>query len=354
MSNFCLLRDPSKYVADEGDLSADKAARGHWLDLFEGHFEVMLTHAVTQYGRKATKQIAAAREQFGEALVRLRADPASLPGGKCNVIALVRFRDEVLRSNGLADPFKHVKDRENASAAELYPTVVRKLHVMSGADRWLHLVKCVFAGNVFDLGAKATLHLATAPTDFLAAVENGKPRPWLVDDYDALAEDLAGAPPTKWGKAVVFVDNAGSDLVLGVMPLARELALAGTKIVLAANERPSLNDVTADETVTVVEDLAAADEDLATLITAGMFEVVSSGSGGTLIDFSDVSDELNEAAADADLVVIVGMGRAVQSNWDADFTVDALSLALLKDEDVAKSVGGELFDCICKYRRAGD
>ena len=48
----------------------------------------------------------------------------------------------------------------------------------------------------------------------------------------------------------MFVDNAGRDLILGVMPLVREMALAGTMIVLAANELPSINDITVDETGT--------------------------------------------------------------------------------------------------------
>ena len=43
------------------------------------------------------------------------------------------------------------------------------------------------------------------------------------------------------------------------------------------------------------------------------------------------------------------MGRGVESNFDASFTVDALRLALLKDEHVAAGIGAALFDCICKY-----
>jgi uncharacterized protein with ATP-grasp and redox domains len=180
-------------------------------------------------------------------------------------------------------------------------------------------------------------------------IEQTKPRPWFVDDYDRLAEDLLLAPPTKWTKAIVFVDNAGSDFILGVMPLARELSLGGTQIVLAANELPSLNDITVDEAIDVVERLAARDSDLAALIEAGMFEVVSTGNDIPLIDLADVSDELNAAAEDADLVLIEGMGRAVESNLDAEFTVDALRLACVKDEAVADHIGGQLFDCVCKY-----
>jgi type II pantothenate kinase len=349
MNCFRLLGKPESYVAHDWDLLTDANARRHWLAHFRSHFDVMLKYASMQYGRTFGKAIATAKKQFGEALDQLDKAPASLPGGRLNILELCRLRDRTLRANGLDDPFKHIKDRENNSATAIYPDVVRKLHVMNGQDKWLHLIKCVFAGNIFDLGSAATLHLAAQPTDFMAAVEDGKPRPWLIDDYDRLAADLAGAPPSKWSKAVIFVDNAGTDFVLGVMPLARELAMMGTKIVLAANELPSLNDITADETVQVLQRLAELDENLASLISAGMFEVVSTGNTSPLIDLSDVSDELNEAAADAELIVIIGMGRAVESNLDAALKVDAIHLALLKDPEVAKKIGGEVFDCVCKY-----
>ena len=136
------------------------------------------------------------------------------------------------------------------------------------------------------------------------------------------------------------------------MPLARELSLEGTRIVLAANEHAVLNDVTADETVDLVERLAAQDADLAALIRAEMFEVVSTGNDIALLDLADVSDELNEAAEDAELVILEGMGRAIESNFDAQFKVDALHLATLKDPDIAARLGGEVLDCVCKYTPA--
>ena len=349
MSHFCLLTSSDQYVAQDWDLLTDDVARKHWLELFDNHFVEALKHAAVQYGRGATKPIAAAKQQFAEIIARLREDPASLSGGKLNVIELCRQREQVLRNNRLPDPFRHVKARENASAARLYPQVVRKLHAMDGPAKWLRLIESVFAGNIFDLGSPMTMHLAAEPTDFISAFEKMKPRPWLVDDFDRLAKDLPDAPPTKWSKVIIFVDNAGSDFILGVMPLAREMAMYGTKVVLAANDQPSLNDITVDETITQVEQLAAADGDLAALVQAGMFEVVSTGNDIPLIDLAAVSDELNEAAQGAELVVLVGMGRAIESNYDAAFTTDCLKLALLKDPLVAQRVGGELHDCVCKY-----
>jgi len=349
MGCFCLLRDPENYVVIDWDLLIDEPGRRYWLDHFERHFTHTLEHARVVYGRSAASRIEAADKELNEAIARLRADPASLPSGRLNIIELDRLRGDVLNRHGLGDPFQHVKARENASAMEMYPKVVHDLHVMSAEQKWLHLVECVFAGNIFDLGALETIDLADESVGFIELAERTKPRPWLLDDYDRLAADLIGSPPTPWSKAVVFVDNAGSDFVLGLMPLARELALGGTQIVLAANEAPALNDMTIDETIDVVEALAARDPDLAALIEGGMLEVVSSGNAIPLIDLSDVSDELNEAAADADLVLLEGMGRAVESNFETPFTVDALRLAILKDQAVAERLGGGLYDCICKY-----
>ena len=349
MSHFCLLSDPENYVPHDWDLLADEPARRHWLDHFASHFTRTLEHARVQYGRSAAARIRTAGEEFQQAIDRLREAPDSLPGGRLDIVELDRLRSEVLRRNALDDPFGHIKARENASAAELYPEVVRTIHPMDAAEKWLHLVKCVFAGNIFDLGATATMHMAEESVEFMELVEKTKPRPWLVDDYDRLAADLEAGPPMKWGRAVVFVDNAGSDFVLGLMPLVRELALGGTQVVLAANEHAALNDMTVEETIQVVGHLAGVDPDLAALIKAGMFEVVSTGNGIPMIDLSDVSDELNAAAGDADLVILEGMGRAVESNLDASFTVDAVHVAILKDEAVAARIGGSLYDCVCKY-----
>jgi len=354
MSHFCLLSSPQDYVADKWDLAADESAREYWLDHFAGHFKETLAHALGQYGRSARSKIDAAGKEFAELIEGLARHGGAMSDGQLNVLSLCRLRAEILRKHGLDDPFRHVKQRENASAVQLYDQVVSRHGALEGLAKWLSLVEGVFAGNIFDLGSESTMHLAAEPTDFFKAVEGLKSRPWCVDDFDRLAQDLPESPPTDWSKAVVFIDNSGSDFVLGVMPLVRELALYGTKIVLAANELPSLNDMTVDETVVVVEQLAARDDDLAALIRADMFEVVSSGNDMPVLDLSEVSDELNEAAADADLLILVGMGRGVETNFDAEFKVDTLRLAMLKDQQVAARLGASVFDCVCKYAPAED
>jgi type II pantothenate kinase len=79
-------------------------------------------------------------------------------------------------------------------------------------------------------------------------------------------------------------------------------------------------------------------------------EPVTTGTGHPLIDLSQVSEELNRASQDADLVILEGMGRAVESNLHATFSCDALNIAMLKDPMIARRIGGKLFDVVCRFR----
>ncbi len=348
MNPFVLLRDPATYKAEEVDLVTDEAAREYWLSHFQKHFHECMKYAADEYGKNAGNQIDEARTEFSGLMSQLSDDPTSLPCGELSVITLDRLREEVLRKNGLRDPYRKLKRRLNEEAAELFPQVCRKLHAMKPDQRYLHLVECIFAGNMHDLGSENTMHLTGSPTEFLQQVEQSPDRPWLVDDFDLLLDDFVAVPPM-WAKAVLFIDNAGADFILGMMPLAREMALRGTAIVLAANEEPALNDMTVDETVEFVQLLAMKDPDLDALIQGGWFEVVSTGSTIPLLDLSNVSDELNAAAEDAELVVLEGMGRAVETNYNAEFISDSLRLARIKSGHVADRLGGKTFDCVCKY-----
>lgn len=53
-------------------------------------------------------------------------------------------------------------------------------------------------------------------------------RPWLQDDLDDWIERLKTGPPHKC--AAIFVDNSGVDIVLGILPFARDLLQRGTKV----------------------------------------------------------------------------------------------------------------------------
>lgn len=52
-------------------------------------------------------------------------------------------------------------------------------------------------------------------------------RPWLIDTFDDWLQRLEG-PPHKC--AVIFVDNSGIDIILGIFPFARALLKRGTDV----------------------------------------------------------------------------------------------------------------------------
>jgi uncharacterized protein with ATP-grasp and redox domains len=178
---------------------------------------------------------------------------------------------------------------------------------------------------------------------FLATRGSLVPRPWLIDDFDAMAARFASH---RHKRCVYFIDNAGSDFLLGATPMIRWMAMRGTHVIIAANERPTLNDMTVHDVRRWWPKMVEAEPSLGTL----PIDIVSTGTGEPLIDLSRVSDELNEAAAEADLVILEGMGRGVESNLDAAFSCDAINLAMIKDESIAARNGGKVFDCVCRFR----
>lgn len=356
LSPFVLLQDASTYVACDWDLAVDAGGRNHWVGFFLKHFEVILNLAIeAEVARgkdpvEVNGRVTACRAEFRERFTNYGEKFTAF--GRVTILTLDQWRDEILRRHGIVDAFELLKERENAKMLPLVPVVCRQLDAMSPAEQRLALIEGVFAGNIFDMGAEATAKafLGASP-DFFAVREKLQKRPWLFDDFDAVDAKLAAqAAGRGWKKVVFFVDNAGSDFLLGALPLMRWLALRGAKVVLVANERPTLNDMTVAEVRKWWPRVVEVEGSFGSL----PIEVVSSGTGEPLIDLLGVSAELNRAAEGADLVIIEGMGRGVESNLYAKFKCDAMNLAMLKDRVIAERHGGKVFDCVCRFRGAGE
>ena len=300
-------------------------------------------------------------------------DHASLFEGAPTVLKLCGLRDRTLRELGFDDCFLDVKTEENEKALATLPGVLRELDAIGDPGARIEaLVRGVFAGNVFDLGAAASAALHADGNGGFDATRAGlKRRPWCVDHLDAFRDAWLGEEAkvsesrtarkasfaSPWKKCVLFVDNAGADVVLGMLPLCRELSRGGAEVVLAANERPSINDVTARELRALLPRVAKAEIDAVgtdvfkRALDENRLAVVSSGSDLPVIDLTHVSSELRDAARGADLVVLEGMGRAVETNLFARFACDALNLGMVKHPEVAQCLRGELYDCVCRFRR---
>jgi damage-control phosphatase, subfamily II, stand-alone protein len=197
------------------------------------------------------------------------------------------------------------------------------------------------------MGADATAKkfLSSSP-DFFATRDSLPPHPWLIDDFAALHDRLVLGPRHK--KAAFFIDNAGSDFLLGALPMIRWLAGRGTPVVMAANTRPTLNDMTIDDVRAWWPRIVEVEPSFGRL----PISFVATGTGEPLIDLSEIDPELNATASDADLLILEGMGRGVESNLEAEFTCDTLNIAMLKDSAVAARHGGKVFDLVCQFRAA--
>jgi type II pantothenate kinase len=351
-SPFVLLADPDDYIACHWDLTVDEPYRVHWVEFFKRNLQMTLALGVAareKRGEKPADLDAAATECRAEFFARFDAfvrEPADhhRRHGIITILTLDRWRDEILRHHGFIDAFVDLKQRENEAALPLLPAVCADIDARSGLDQLQAIIEGVFAGNIFDMGAEATARaFVERGPDFFATRSTLKPRPWLIDDFDELADAWLRH---SFGKLVCFIDNAGSDFLLGAIPLMRWFAMRGTHVVLAANERPTLNDMTVHD----VRDWWPRILDIEPSIRDLPIEIVSTGTGEPLIDLAQVSDELNSAAAGADLVILEGMGRGVESNLDASFKCPALNIAMLKDAAVATRCGGKLYDLVCRYR----
>lgn len=340
MAVFPLLAEPRAYRACDWDFVRDDEGRAYYLSLFEEMFPTVASAAVASGHDPAALE--AARVVLVQWLHRLHDDPKCL-GGRLDILTLDELHTRILLDHGVVDAFKAIKARETAQAMALLPARLDEIDAMRREERTLELIRGVFAGNVFDMGAKHTAarFSAAGRPAFDVCLSEVRPRPWLVDDLDWMRFD-------RRAKAVVFVDNAGGDIALGMLPLLRELVGNGVETVAVANTRPAWNDVTLDELrplVRAVPELEVAERD-------GRLRLVGSGTGAPLIDLSEVSEELCDAATDADLVVLEGMGRAVESNWDARLTCEVWRLATLKDPMIAARKGGTMCDCICRVDAA--
>lgn len=348
MAIFSLLADPEGYVADTWDLSDDLPGQRYWLDLYRHIFEQSMTCAresLVTDSNKLAEAIGRAGRTFKKKLDQLQNDPSLLK--PFTLIHLERMRVEVLRHYGLQDPYLKLKYQENVKACESYRRLIAAHEKLDEPSLLRVLTEGILAGNIFDLATTATLQeYETNGMDFYRALDRLKKRPWFVDDYDAWAAYFTGAAIKR---AMLFVDNAGCDFVLGCLPLARVLANRGATVYLAANDTASYNDMTVAECKAVFRALAKEDKLLQFFLQTNRIRLIGSGSMIANLDFSKISQRCNEAAAGTNLLVLVGLGRAVESNWNATFTCPTLKIALMKDDWEIEKMGAKLYDPVCRF-----
>lgn len=348
---FPQLCKSTPYILDTFDIT-EKEERDYWIPVLQKSLPNLVERAVSSNGSTEDAQQRGKffQRMFGGHLESLKRDPNLY--GRCSLAQLLEFREECLREHGFQDAYHEEKERENNAAMEALPDLLAELDQMKKEERLLALVEGMMAGNIFDWGSQACVRLYENGTilDIYRKARSEIRRPWRVDDFDLLKTYLLGKVHGHYKKAVMIIDNSGADAVLGIIPFVRELLRDGTKVVLAANSLPAINDITWRELVTVVQRAAIHCDILRQAFAQGQLIIVGNGCGSPCIDLRRVSRELARAAQGADLVLLEGMGRAIHTNLYAAFDCDVIKLAMIKNDRIAKKLfGGNIYDVICSF-----
>ena len=354
LAKFPLLREDIEYDPNIFDMLTDTTEREYWLDTLERLQSGLVERAMLSDSNSAdvTERAETFDAVFKSHLSRLREEPAAY--GQIGLGDLFEMREECLRFFRFNDLYEDVKKQENQSALLVLPDLLAEIDSLNDDERLLSIIEGVLAGNIFDWGSQGTLDLYRNGTilEIYRKARSTVNRPWAIDDYDALRDRLNGASARQYRKALLFCDNSGADVILGMIPLARELIKRGTRVVLIANGLPAINDITAEELSGVLRSAASLDECLRLALESGSLSVVSSGSGSPCLDFRRLSNDACVAARDADLIVLEGMGRAVHTNYRAAFACDTLKLAMIKNQRLAERLfgaNGAIWDCVCRF-----
>ncbi|XP_047046390.1 pantothenate kinase 2 [Lolium rigidum] len=367
---FPLLEDPKTYEPNTIDLDQDEFK--YWFTLLSDHLPDLMEKAVASEGGTddAKRRGDAFAHAFSAHLARLMEEPAAY--GKFGLANLLELREECLREFQFFDAYASIKQRENEASLAVLPDLLMELDSMDEEARLLALIEGVLAANIFDWGSKACVDLYHQGTiiEIYYMSRKKMQRPWRIDDFDIFKKRML-KKDKPYKRALISVDNSGADVVLGMLPLARELLRNGIEVVLVANSLPALNDVTANELPEIVAEaakhcgilrkaaeagglivdaMAGIQDDAKDEPVSVPLMVVENGCGSPCIDFRQVSSELAAAAKDADLLILEGMGRALHTNLNARFKCDALKLAMVKNQRLAEKLfNGNIYDCICKF-----
>jgi len=269
------------------------------------------------------------------------------------VRSLLDLNEQLLNEYYFTDSYWNQKQFENEYALNSLPDYLHLLDSMTWKERQVAFPVGLLAGNVFDWGAKEVVNLLESRegVSFAKAKDLLQPRPWTVDDLDPWLERLRQPDPHEC--ACIFADNSGADIVLGIVPFARELLQRGTKVILCANSRPALNDVTFNELELLAERISTICPLIKESLINGSLKIAENGQGSPCLDLSRLDGGLAGMikSMNVDLIILEGMGRAIHTNYTTTFTCESLKVAVLKNQWLAKRFGGEMFSVVFRYER---
>ncbi|CAG8799615.1 21363_t:CDS:2, partial [Racocetra persica] len=282
---------------------------------------------------------------FRKHLTLLRDRPAMY--GALTVRSLLNLREQCLHELGFSDIFVKVKAEENKAALESLQKLLANIDsIQNVEDKIDLLIDNILAGNMFDWGSGQILDLLNKGELTFESAHTKIKKPELLNQTNKFKQRIVSKTKLPLRKAVIFVDNSGADIVLGIIPFARFLISLNMDIILAANSFPAANDVTADELIDILSSVSEMDSFIAAAWASKKLTVMATGSFSPCLDLIRINEDLARACENVDLV---GMGRAIHTNYNAVFTCASLKLAVFKNSITANELGANVYDAIVLY-----
>ncbi|CAB3381568.1 Hypothetical predicted protein [Cloeon dipterum] len=349
VTSLPFLADPDNYIPDTVDLNKDTEARDYWIQCFRDATGKYVDRAIQSqpHSETAEKRAHKFRDKYLSRLQYLQEKPFAY--GNLTVRSLLDTIEHLLKEFDFPDPYLMQKKQENEIAMALLPQRLQHLDKMSEINRRTELIRAILAGNMFDWGAKEVAALMSQNGfGFEEAMSKLQERPWLVDGLDQWLQRMKG-PAHKC--AAIFVDNSGFDIVLGIIPFARELLKRGTRVILCANSAPALNDVTHSELQELLRQVGVMCPIIQSALQSSRLLAMGTAQAGPCLDLRQVCRGLTKTLVqnEVDLIVLEGMGRALHTNLTAKFTCECLKVAVIKNRWLANRLGGDMFSVICKF-----
>lgn len=345
---FSALLNREDYMPGLWDLLAEEEARSYWLPALKRNSRHMLDSYLNNAPPEMRENCDEAHNRFCRFLAEF--ESTLDPEGPRTVNELVHVRQLIFTECGIPDPYKQLKQADNERALALLresPGTIPKDISEDQRLRWI--VSLVMAGNLLDMGSAEArrLHKDAKVSVFERTAEVAE-KEWFRDELKGLEARLRGGP-RGGGSIVICIDNAGAEIVLGVTTFVRHLAPMGYACAIAANEVPALNDMTAAETAVLLDEIASMDPEVRLLLKTKRLRVISSGSVTSGLNMHRVSKEFDSAASQAELLIVLGQGRAVETNWSTKLSLPWTRIATVKDPSVARAVGCMVFDPLLTF-----
>ncbi|KAJ3207151.1 hypothetical protein HK099_000339 [Clydaea vesicula] len=162
-------------------------------------------------------------------LANLRENPYQY--GVISVRRLLDLREQCLREMGFVDIFDQIKKDENENSLKVLPKFLKSLEEIKDEDTLITtLIENILGGNMYDWGSTSVLEMLKTGNFTFEKAKSKVNFPKKFNNRQELISNLK--VKNRYKKCVIFCDNSGADILLGILPFTKFLLNKGTKVVL--------------------------------------------------------------------------------------------------------------------------